>query len=174
MNVVTNRKDTVSTFLSFYFLWIISASFTDKLVFTPNNGEIIYSGCKAVKCIQLCFLHHLVNHQLGLNLMCYCWGGRGRIYKSGVPSCLCCQRQSWARSPRAQTGQLLGTGNGAILGTVTYKWEVWLQRPWTAFSHKIFRFIINWSSFHVFPLHSTDHFSHLLKNRSETSHNILV
>lgn len=88
--------------VSFCFFWIISASFTDKLVFTLNNGEIIYSGCKVVKCIQLCFLHHLVNHQLGLNFMCYCWGSGGRIYKSGLPSWLYCQSLSWACSVRAQ------------------------------------------------------------------------
>lgn len=87
------------------FLWNISASFTDKLVFTLNNGEIIHSGGKVVKCIQLCFLCHLVTHQLGLNIRCQCWGGWGRIYKWGVPSWLCCR----ARAELAAQGHRLAS-----------------------------------------------------------------
>lgn len=37
--------------------------------------------------------------------------------RGAIPAVL--QKESWAGSPRAQTGQLLGTGNGAILGTAT-------------------------------------------------------
>ena len=108
--------------MSFCFFWIISASFTDTLVFPLNNGEIIYFGCKAVKCIQLYFLHHQVNHQLGLNLTCCCWGAGGGITDQGYNAgCTLGGRAELAVWEHRYAQLLLVTGNGALLGTFTYK-----------------------------------------------------
>lgn len=154
--------------MSFYFFWIISASFTDKLVLTLNNGEIIYFGGKAVKCIQLYCLHHQGNYQLGLYLTYYCWGGGRKNYRVGHhPGCTVRGTAELSVWEHRHARLFLVTGNGAFLITVTYKWaEKSGYRDLTPFPDLIIIFFINWwyFSFMFFPLHSTDHFSTLLKN----------